>query len=402
MRAYSALPSSAGRHVRAYSRFPPFDGRRGRGRSVGILSTYPPTACGLATFSAALAKGMSTHGVEARIVRVADGELVSGHDVMGHLVNGSARSVAASVELLNECDVVVVQHEYGLYGGRDGDEVLEILADLERPSIVVAHTVLIDPTPHQRAVLDAVAETAHRVVVMSEAARQRLCARFDVDSGKVTTIPHGAAVPPRPAEPLPTGRPTMLTWGLLGPGKGIERVVDAMPRLHSLPVQPRYLVAGQTHPKVLASDGEAYRDALIEQAMRNGVAASVSFDAAYRDVRSLTALIQSCAVVVLPYDSNEQVTSGVLVDAIAAGRPVVATAFPHAVELLASGAGIVVDHDAPEGLAHALRRVLTDVELAKGMAAEASRLAPTMAWPVVAGAYLSLADDVLAEQEALV
>jgi glycosyltransferase involved in cell wall biosynthesis len=199
----------------------------------------------------------------------------------------------------------------------------------------------------------------------------------------------------------------LLTWGLLGPGKGIERVVDAMGSLRESGVRARYLVAGQTHPKVLATDGEIYRNARIEQAWRNGVAASVVFDASYRDVPSLTALIQSSAAVVLPYDSRDQATSGVLVDAIAAGRPVVATAFPHAVELLASGAGIVVDHDDPDALAVALRRVLTEPNLAARMAAEASRLAPSMGWPVVARAYLDLAerlrvDHVLVERAALV
>ena len=140
----------------------------------------------------------------------------------------------------------------------------------------------------------------------------------------------------------------------MGPGKGIERVIDAMGSLHDLPVRPRYLIAGRTHPKVLAADGEAYRNARAEQARLRGVADSVSFDASYRDVSSLTALVQSSAVVVLPYDSTDQVTSGVLVDAIASGRPVVATAFPHAIELLASGAGIVVGHDDPDALASAL------------------------------------------------
>jgi glycosyltransferase involved in cell wall biosynthesis len=158
-------------------------------------------------------------------------------------------------------------------------------------------------------------------------------------------------------------------------------------------MRPRYLVAGRTHPKVLAADGEAYRNARIEQARRTGVAASVAFDADYRDVPALTELVQSSAVVVLPYDSDDQATSGVLVDAIAAGRPVVATAFPHAVELLASGAGIVVDHDDAGAMAAALRRVLVEPGVADAMAAEAARLAPSMAWPVVAGRYERLADD---------
>jgi glycosyltransferase involved in cell wall biosynthesis len=175
-----------------------------------------------------------------------------------------------------------------------------------------------------------------------------------------------------------------------------------MGSLRELHGRPRYLIAGRTHPKVLAADGEAYREARAEQARLSGVADSVSFDANYRDVSSLMALVRSSAVVVLPYDSTDQVTSGVLVDAIASGRPVVATAFPHAVELLGSGAGIVVGHDDPDALASALRRLLTEPRLAGAMAAEARRLAPTMAWPVVANAYLRLAYRLLAERPALV
>jgi glycosyltransferase involved in cell wall biosynthesis len=174
-----------------------------------------------------------------------------------------------------------------------------------------------------------------------------------------------------------------------------------MVSLRDLPGSPRYLIAGQTHPKVLAADGEKYRAARIEQARSNGVADAVFFDAGYQTVASLNALAQSAAAVVLPYDSTDQATSGVLVDAIASGRPVVATAFPHAVELLAGGAGIVVNHDDPEALVLALRRVLTEPNLADSMAAEAWRLAPSMAWSVVAGQYLRLANRMANERPAL-
>ena len=146
---------------------------------------------------------------------------------IGELVNGSATSVAACAELLNQSDVAVIQHEYGIYGGVDGDDVVDIIDGLRVPSIVVAHTVLKDPTPHQRSVLEAIAAMADQVVVMSEAASQRLCLGFDVDRRKVTTIPHGATVPSGPPLKRPS-RPTLLTWGLLGPGKGIERVIEAM------------------------------------------------------------------------------------------------------------------------------------------------------------------------------
>jgi glycosyltransferase involved in cell wall biosynthesis len=379
----------------------------GAPRSFGILSSFPPTACGLATFSAALAAGLAAHGAEVGIVRVVDADGADGSDgstdsVVGELVNGSARSVSASAELLNRFDVAVVQHEYGLFGGTDGDEVVEILAGLRVPSVVIAHTILSDPTAHQSSVLNDVAALADLVVVMSEAARERLCSRFEVDPAKVVTIPHGAAVPEHRPSTNRSRRPTLLTWGLIGPGKGIERAIDAMPMLHDLPMRPRYLVAGQTHPKVLATQGESYRRARMDQATRLGVAGSVVFDSSYRDLASLTALIQSSAVVVLPYDSTEQATSGVLVDAIAAGRPVVATAFPHAVELLSSGAGLVVEHDDPSAMARGLHRVLTEPWLAQRMAGEARRLAPSLGWPVVAGQYLKLADRLVAAQPALV
>jgi polysaccharide biosynthesis protein PslF len=389
---------------------PSEEGAFGRALRIGILSTYVPTACGLATFTAALARGLTAGGARVDVVRVADpaspsdGWLGSRSDrpVVGELVNGSPSSVRAAAELLNRCDAVVVQHEYGLYGGTDGDEVLDVLADVTVPSIVVAHTVLSAPTTHQHEVLVAIALRASCMVVMSEAARDRLISVFQVDPRRVVTIPHGATLPEPGAAATTHDRRLVLTSGLIGPGKGIERVVDAMRGLMDLDVRPRYLVAGQTHPKVLAASGEQYRHARIEQAWRNGVAASVSFDANYRDVASLTALLRSAAVVVLPYDSTDQATSGVLVDAVAAGRPVIATAFPHAVELLASGAGIVVAHDDADGLVRALRRVLTEPGVADRMAAEAARLAPELSWPGVAGRYQALAGRLLDERAVLV
>jgi len=305
--------------------------------------------------------------------------------------------VAACAELLNQNDVAVIQHEYGIFGGADGDELLEIMDGLRVPSIVIAHTILKDPTPHQRSVLEAVAARADQLVVMSEAAKHQICRGYSVDRRKVAIIPHGATVPRKRAR-VRSGRQTLLTWGLLGPGKGIERVIEAMTSLQHLPEHPRYLVAGRTHPKVLAAEGEAYREARMQQAQSSGVAGSVYFSADYRNVAALSALAQSAAVVVLPYDSTDQATSGVLVDAIAYGRPVVATAFPHAVELLSSGAGIVVGHDDPDALASALRQVLTQPRLAGAMAAEARRLAPGMAWPAVGGAYLRLAHRLLAQR----
>jgi glycosyltransferase involved in cell wall biosynthesis len=364
--------------------------------SYRILSTFPPTACGLATFTAALSEALVSSGGAVGVVRVADGARTSSAMVVADLENNVAASVAGAIDDLNAGDVAIIQHEYGLYGGADGDEVLEIMRGLTVPSIVVLHTVLLEPTPHQREVLEAVIDAAAAVIVMTESARQRLRDIFDVDDSKVATIAHGAAVPAYDDERNGWDRPMVLTWGLLGEGKGIEWAIDAMAQLKDLRRRPRYLIAGRTHPKVAALEGERYRDMLIQRSWATGVAASVSFDDSYRDVPSLTRLIQQAAVVVLPYDSRDQVTSGVLVDAIAAGRPVVATAFPHAVELLSSGAGIVVPHEDPAALAYALRRVLTEPDLAADMTDEAGRLAPQLGWQAVARRYAHLADQVVA------
>ncbi|WP_243841396.1 glycosyltransferase [Mycobacterium sp. DL592] len=370
-------------------------------KRVGIVSTYPPTRCGLAFFSAALADGLRANGVDVAVVRIADGTPADDDTVAGELVSNSPASTAACAELLNSCDVAVIQHEYGIYGGADGEDVIELIGGLRVPSIVILHTVLTEPTPHQQFVLETVAAAADHVVVMTSAANDRLCHGYDVDSRKVSTIAHGVTVATG-ARVKRSGRPMLLTWGLLGPGKGIERVIDVMPSLRDLPGRPRYVVAGRTHPKVLAAEGEAYRESLIARAADRGVSDSVHFEPSYRSSLSLSALVQSAAVVVLPYDSTDQVTSGVLVDAIANGRPVVATRFPHAVELLSDGTGIVVDHDDPAELAAALRRVLTQPCLAGAMAARSREIAPNMAWSMVAADYLALANRLRANRSATV
>lgn len=362
--------------------------------NVGMLCTFPPTRCGLARFSSGLAAGLSANGVNVGVVRVSDGMPSQGSHVIGELVNGSATSVAECIDLLNLSDIALVQHRFGVYGGADGDEILEIIGGLDVPAIVVVHTVPRDPSPRQRAVLEQIVALAERVVVLSDTANGRLSRDFRVDGLKINTIPHGATIPTGGSVKR-GNRPTLLTWGQLGPGKGIERAIDAMSALHQLNGRPRYLVAGGTHPKVLAAEGEQYRDACVQQVHDSGLAGAVFFESGYRDRESLSALVRSAAVVVLPYDSTEQDTSGVLVEAIGHGRPVVATAFPHAVELLGSGAGIVVAHDDPDALRWALRSVLTQPRLAGDMAAEARRLAPSMAWSMVAASYQAAAQQVL-------
>jgi glycosyltransferase involved in cell wall biosynthesis len=371
--------------------------------SIGILSTFPPTECGIATFSAALASGLVAQGATVDVVRCGDSEDFEDPLVVASTGAGGPRGVRAAVDALNAVDVVIVQHEYGIYGGLDGDDVVEVLRALSVPSIVVAHTVVRHPTPHQRFVLEAISQAADAVVVMTNYARCRLIDRFDVDAEKVSVIPHGATTPPDnapTAERRPGDRLRLLTWGLLGPGKGIEWAVDAMALLADVRPRPSYLIAGTTHPKVLANEGEAYRGMLVTRGWRNGACRSVEFDDSYRGLPALTQMIRAADLVVLPYDSDDQVTSGVLVDAVACGRPVVATAFPHAIELLSGGAGVVVPQRDATAIADVVRSVVDHPELLDSMGAECRRLAPDMSWMAVAGRYAELADSLAAAERA--
>lgn len=370
-----------------------------RVRSFGILSTFPPTSCGIATFTAALAAGLIGDGASVNVVRCGPAPDIEDVLVVGSLDDSTDVGHRRAIDALNLNDLVIVQHEYGLYDGADGEFVIDLIASITAPVVVVAHTVLTAPTTNQRRVLVEVCHHAEAIVVMTETARERLLDIFDVERSKVHLIPHGAATPlaaPSVSQRRHGPAPRLLTWGLLGPGKGIEWAIDAMAELRDVDPRPEYVIAGATHPKVRERHGEAYREMLVERAASSPV--DILFDDTYRDLMSLTELIQSADLVVLPYDSRDQVTSGVLVDAIAAGRPVVSTAFPHAVELLASGAGIVVPQRDPVALGRAIRSVLTDPGLAASMEAEARRLAPDLAWPAVARRYGELADVVVASR----
>jgi glycosyltransferase involved in cell wall biosynthesis len=382
-----------------YQRAHPVQSGASRPVRIGLLGTYPPTQCGLASFAAALRDSLlaDVSPTEVGVVRMVDvADSAARSEVSFELRTDRPRDVDAAAAHLNRFDVAIVQHEYGIFGGRDGDQVLEVLRRLRVPVIAVVHTVLSAPTPHQKQVLEQVVAAADTVVTLSVTGRRRLCGGYHVDPRKVVVIPHGAwpGGRPEPVGPRPS-RPVVLTWGLLGPGKGVEWGVAALARLQVMDPRPLYVVAGQTHPRVLARDGEHYRDSLRRQATAAGVADMLQFRPGYLDAAALRALVADADVVLLPYDSHEQVTSGVLIEAVASLTPVVSTAFPHARELLADGAGTLVPHADPEAIAIALHRVLAEPAHAVAMVAGAARIAPTLRWPAIADQYLRVVDSTL-------
>jgi polysaccharide biosynthesis protein PslF len=359
-----------------------------------MLSTYPPTQCGLATFSAALLAHLPEPGDHVGVVRVLDDPAPRNSPLVVHdLVSGSAASAASAVEIVNSFDVSIVQHEYGIYGGPDGQDLIPLLNALSVPTIVVLHTILADPTSRQRMILDEVIAAADMVVTMTQTGRSRVLDSYGTDPGKVFVIPHGAAgtLAARSASRRKAGGPRVLTWGLLGPGKGIEHAIEAVALLREDGVQLDYTIAGQTHPKVVARSGEAYRQSLQALARARGVGDCVHFDDRYLPVSALVDLVGTADVVLLPYDSVEQVTSGVLIEAVTAAKPVISTPFPHAAELLSGGAGLLVERKDPAGIAAALRRALTEPGLAGRMSRQAAQIAPQLLWPAVAASYRELA-----------
>ena len=369
--------------------------------SIGFVGTYPPTRCGIASFTASLSRAMapSGSGVRVGIVACADGHGVTGYppEVALELVRGSAGSRSAAAATLDEFDVVVVQHEFGIFGGEDGCEIVDLVAELRSPVIVVLHTVPRRPTSGQRAVVERLAELAERVVTQSRAARVRLLETHLIEREKVVVIPHGAParLVTEPSLADPARRPVVLTWGLVGPSKGIEWAIEAMSLLRDLEPQPRYVVAGQTHPRILETNGETYRDFLVAHAAALNVSDIIELDGAYRDLGAILARIHEADVVLLPYLSREQVVSGVLAEAVANGKPVVSTRFPHAEELLRDGAGILVAHEDAQAIADALRSLLTDPGRRARMAAVARRQAPSLLWENVGARYLHLAREVV-------
>jgi glycosyltransferase involved in cell wall biosynthesis len=367
------------------------DGRVGiLAPSVGFVSTYPPTRCGIATFTQALRDALAVPS-SVVVALVDEPATCRSSEVVAELVRGSPASLLASVAALESSEVVVVQHEFGIYGGEDGGDVLDLVARLRAPIIIILHTVLRSPSPRQRAIIEELSSSADRLVVLSATARTRLLELYDVRSERVAVVPHGA--PPNPSPSVvfnPSRRPIILTWGLLGPGKGIEFAIDALAELRDLDPAPRYVVHGQTHPRVAAREGESYRDSLRARARSLGVADLVEFDDGYVDTESVLESIREADVVLLPYESRDQVVSGVLVEAIASGKPVVATQFPHAVELLSAGSGILVPHDDASSIARALRAFLTDPHRAYLAASVALRQAEPLMWENVGRRYRQL------------
>jgi glycosyltransferase involved in cell wall biosynthesis len=369
-------------------------------RAYGFLSTYPPTRCGAATFTFGLARALARpgSGETVGVVRVHGTSITSSPpEVVEHLRARAPGGYRAAATALNTFDVAIVAVEEGIYGGQAGDQLLSVLDEVRVPVVLLAHSIPSVPSMLRRGVLERAMESSAAVVTTTRAACERLVTGYAMDAGKVVVIPRGSSWRPAP-DPRPPTRPVILTWGLLRPGKGVELAIDGLQRLRNLQPLPVYIVAGQTHPRTREEQGEAYRHHLERRVDHAGVARLVRFVDAYLDDVALSRFIARAEAVALPYDPPEPVASAVLVEAIAAGKPVGATTFPHAVELLSDGAGILIPQQDSAAIGEALHRILTEPDHRDAMAARATQLARGLSWPAVAARYRSLASAVLSGQ----
>ncbi len=293
-------------------------------------------------------------------------------------------------------DVVSIQHEYGIWGGEDGSFVVGFARALRMPSVATLHTVLRAPTAGQRRVLDGLMDAVDRVVVMSQTAADILIATYSVDPRRVAVIPHG--VPDLPLVDPDTvkaglglaGRRVILSFGLLGPGKGYEHAIDAMPGVVAAIPDARYVILGATHPDLLRHEGEAYREALVARVERLGLGDHVAFVDRFVGKAELGTWLQAADVFATPYPNLDQIVSGTLSYAIAAGRPVVSTPYAYAREILGAGRGLLVPPGSPAALAEAFTTLLRDPGLRAEVGALAYRASRAMVWPAVGLAYRDL------------
>ena len=371
---------------------------------VAFVSTFPPQQCGLATFcqdmrravEAATPLGHPVVPVAAEGAEVARGALAA-------IAKDDAESYRAAGRVISEAgiDAVVLQHEFGIFGGPSGEMVLGLMDALSVPVVSVLHTILPDPTEDQRRVLTGVIERSARLVTMARVGRDILMDSYGVPAEKIAVIPHGYPERAAPADRGAlrgrlgyAGRRVLLTFGLLGPSKGLEHAIDAMPKIAAAHPDALYVIAGATHPGIVAREGEAYRESLIARAARLGVAGHVRFLDAYLDVPALLDQLQAADVYVTPYLSERQITSGTLSFAFGMGLPIVSTPYWHAAELLDGGLGRLVPFQDAGAIADAVCGLFGDEAARAALRARVAEAARGTSWPEVGARIEALCADV--------
>jgi len=376
---------------------------------VALLGSYTPRRCGLATFGADLAHAISKAGAaEVDVVAMNDrvDEYAYPDEVKFEISQNvlDAYGKAADFLNMNLVDVVSVQHEFGIYGGADGTHLLKLLRQLRMPIVTTLHTVLEKPSARQRDVIQEIADISDRLVVMTETGRRFLEQVYGVDPARVAVIPHG--IPDLPfVDPSfykdqfgVEGKKVVLTFGLLGPSKGIETMIRALPAVTAAHPDVVYVVVGATHPHVRQLHGESYRRHLQKLAAELDVDRYLIFHERYVDLTELCEWLGAADVYVTPYPNKDQIVSGTLAYAMGAGKAVVSTPYWHAAEMLADGRGVLVGFGDVDETARAIIRLLDDERERDAIRKRAYAYTRSHTWANVGARYLELFAEVRAER----
>jgi len=338
-------------------------------RRVALIGTFTPRRCGIATFTSDIVAQLARFHPEITVDVYAIDDLAQGLEyegIAGTIACDDPQSYLQAARRINEsgADAVWLQHEYGIFGGEDGALVCDFVDRLAAPLILTPHTVLSAPSPRQNAILTHLVRRASRIMVMSRHACALLAAQYGAPDSILQVVPHGA--PDRPfgrgerfKQQLGlTGRQVMMTFGLLGPGKGLSLVIEALPRIVERHPGAVYRIVGATHPNLLASEGEAYRERLMALAEHLGVADHIEWDNRFVGTDELLDQIEACDIYLTPYRNLQQSTSGTLSYAVALGKAVISTPYLHARELLAEDAGLLIEPGSAQAVADAVNRLL--------------------------------------------
>ena len=366
---------------------------------VAVIGNYLPRQCGIATFTTDLCDALVAEGRAAKLFAVAvndaDAEYSYPERVRFELREGDLATYRAAAEFLNfnNVDLVCLQHEYGIFGGDAGSHILWLLRSLKMPIVTTLHTVLRDPNPAQREVMEEIARLSDRLIVMSEHSSRFLQDVYHVPAAKIDFIPHGVPdlhfVDPNfyKAAIGAEGKDVILTFGLLSPNKGIENVIRAMPRILEQHKNALYVVTGATHPNIRRREGDKYRESLQALARELGVEANVVFHNRFVSPIELIEFLGSADIYITPYRAEAQVVSGTLAYALSAGKAIISTPYLHARELLAEGRGVLVPFENPEAIAKSTVELLEQDASRHAMRKRAYLHAREMTWKQVARQY---------------
>jgi glycosyltransferase involved in cell wall biosynthesis len=374
-------------------------------RRFAFIGNSLPRRCGIATFTTDLRQAVAAARPNSESVIVAMTDTGRHYDyppvVLRQIDDQKPDEYAQAATFLNagRFEVVCLQHEFGIFGGESGSHIMTLLSSLTMPIVTTLHTVLAEPSPSQRRVLSRIVAVSTAVIVMAEKGRELLQSAYGVPADKIKVIPHGipdsAFVEPDSVKARRgfNGRSVILTFGLLSPDKGIEVMIEAMPAIVQRRADAVYVVLGATHPNLVRSEGEAYRERLQARVRQLGIEDHVVFLDQFVDQETLIDFISMCDVYVSPYLKVAQMTSGTLAYSFGLGKAVVSTPYWHAQELLADGRGVLVPFGDADAIGREIADLLTDDARRQAMRQRAYSYSRGMTWERIAERYVAVFDE---------